>query len=152
MCCAVADLECVGCQRSTTAACGGSLQPKEDSLWCVAQAGSPLPAPEPFLAPAPDGSRIIAMAPDGCSSWPSALAPAALNLSRETTDCPGKAMAAQASAPGAPALVPSPAAATPALAVTQGSSLQPSKSQPAAPATNNAAQEPKAVSYPSGRR
>ena len=106
--CAVAGLECIDCQRSPTAACGGSLQPKGDrclNLWYVGQVGSPLPAP-------------------------------------------GKAEAAQASAPAALALVPSPAAAAPA--VTQGSSSQPSKSQPATPSASNAVQE--AVSYSSGRR
>ena len=117
-------------------------------MWCFGQVGSPLPAPEPVLAPAPDGSEVIAMVLNGSSSWPSALAPAALNLSRETTDSPGKARAAQASAPGALALVPSPAAAAPA--VTPGSSPQPSKSQPAAPAASNAVRE--AVSYTSGGR
>jgi hypothetical protein len=126
-------------------------EPKEDRclrIWCVGQVGSPLPAPEPVQAPAPDGTQIIAMVLNGSSSWPSALGPAALDLSRDATDNPEKARGAQDSVPAAPEPMPSQAAA--ATVVTTGSSTQPSQSQPAAPTASNAMRE--AVSYTIGGR
>ena len=97
--CAVAGLKCIDCQRSTTAACGGSLQPKGDRclrLWYVGQVGSPLPAPGKAKATQASAPAALALVPSpaaaapavtqGSSSLPSKSQPAALAASDAVQD------------------------------------------------------------------